>query len=117
MAHVSFSRSIPSSTFHQPLPAAADHTNPVVSDYSADRSWWREAIALRGTVVVTEKTTDALTPPNGARVMLASGTVNQVVAETLVIALVMIVRDELGERATEVPLTERNDAVQAFLFD
>lgn len=49
--------------------------------------------------------------------MLASDTVNQVVAETLVIALVMIVRDELGERATEVPLTERNDAVQAFLFD
>ena len=74
-------------------------------------------IALRRTVVVAEKATDALAPPNGAGVMLVADTVNQVVAETLMIALAMIVRDELGERTTEVPLTEKNDAVQAFLFD
>jgi hypothetical protein len=49
--------------------------------------------------------------------MLVSDTVNQVVAETLVIAFAMIVRDELGERAPEVPLTERNHAIQAFFFD
>jgi hypothetical protein len=73
--------------------------------------------ALRRTVVVAEKATEALTPPNGADVMPVSNTVNQVVAETLMIALAMIVRDELGERSTEVPLTERNDAVQAFVFD
>ena len=40
---------------------------------------------------------------------LVADTVNQVVAETLMIALAMIVRDELGERTTEVPLTETND--------
>jgi hypothetical protein len=58
-----------------------------------------------------------LTPPNGAAVMLVSNTVNQVVAEALMVALAMIVNHELCERPTEVPLTQRNDPVQAFLFD
>ena len=73
--------------------------------------------ALRRTVVVAEKATEALTPPNGADVVPVSSTVNQVVAATLMIAHAMIVRDELSERTREVPLTERNDAVQAFVFD
>ena len=33
------------------------------------------------------------------------------------VAFAMIVDEEFGERATEVPLTQRNHAVQAFLFD
>jgi hypothetical protein len=33
------------------------------------------------------------------------------------ITLAMIVDDELRECTTEVPLTERNHAVQALLFD
>lgn len=49
--------------------------------------------------------------------MPVSDTINQVVAETLIIAFAMIVDDELCECTTEVPLTERNHAVQALLFD
>ena len=33
------------------------------------------------------------------------------------VAFAMIVSDELGERPTEMPLAERNHAVQAFLFN
>lgn len=51
-------------------------------------------------MVVAEKATEALTPPNGADVMPVSNTVNQVVAETLMMALAMIVRDKLSERPT-----------------
>jgi hypothetical protein len=43
--------------------------------------------------------------------MLASNTIDQFVAQALMVALAMIVRDELGERTTEVPLTYRNHAV------
>jgi hypothetical protein len=49
--------------------------------------------------------------------MLVSNTVNQIVAETLMIAFAMVVDKELGERTTEVPLTERNHTIQTFLFD
>jgi hypothetical protein len=92
-------------------PAGLTKELHVVSDYSADRWWWRAAIALRRTVVVAEKAADALTPPNGAGAMLVSDTVNQVVAETLMIAFAMIVDQELGERTAEMPLTLRNEAV------
>ena len=72
-------------------------------------------MALRRAAVVAEKAADALTASNGAGVMLVSNIVNQVVAETLMIALAMIVDDELRKRTTEVPLTERNHAVQVGL--
>jgi hypothetical protein len=49
--------------------------------------------------------------------MRVSNTLNQVVAETLMIALAMMVDDELRKHTTEVPLTERNHAVQALLLD
>ena len=49
--------------------------------------------------------------------VLVSHAVNQVVAGTLVIAFAMIVDQELGQRAPEVPLTERNHAIQALFFD
>jgi hypothetical protein len=70
-------------------------------------------LPLCRTVVVVEKATDALRAPNAAAVMLASTTVDQFVAEPLMIALAMIVDEELGERTAEMPLTNRNEAVQA----
>jgi hypothetical protein len=39
--------------------------------------------------------------PNGARLRLPSHAVNQIVAETLVIAFAMIMDQELGQRAPE----------------
>ena len=42
---------------------------------------------------------------------------SQVVAETLVIAFIVIVRNEFGYRPTKVTFTEWNHAVQALLFD
>jgi hypothetical protein len=81
-----------------------------MSDNSADRYRWRDAIALRRSVVVAEEPADALPPPNGAGVVLVSHAVNQVVAETLVIAFAMIVDQELGQRAPEVPLTHREES-------
>jgi len=68
-------------------------------------------------VVEAEKATDALTPPNSAGVKCVWVAVDQFIAEALMVALAMIVDYELGERATEMALTERNHAVQAFLFD
>jgi hypothetical protein len=49
--------------------------------------------------------------------MLDSNTVDQFVAEPVMVAFAMIVDEGLGERTAEVPLTKRNKAVQAFLFD
>jgi len=49
--------------------------------------------------------------------MLVSNPVDQLVAETLMVAFAMIVNHELRQRPTEVPLTEGNHAVQALLFD
>jgi hypothetical protein len=68
-------------------------------------------------VVEAEKATEALTPPNSAGVTCVWVAVDQFIAEALMVALAMIVGHELGERPTEMPLTERNHAVQAFLFD
>jgi hypothetical protein len=71
----------------------------------------------RRTVVVAEKTTDAVTPPNRAGVMRGSDTVDQLIAEALMVAFAMIVDHELRERPTEMRLTKRNQAVQAFVFN
>jgi hypothetical protein len=86
-----------------------------VSDNLATTSCreWR----LRRTVVEAEKATEALTPPNSTGVTCVWVAVDQFIAEALMVALSMIVGHELGERATEMPFTERNDTVQAFLLD
>ena len=68
-------------------------------------------------IVVAEKATDALAPPNPPAGMLASNTIDQLVAEALMVAVAVVVDDELRERTTEVPLTQRYDPLQAFLFD
>ena len=46
----------------------------------------------------------------GAGVRLVSHSVNQLVAETLMIALAVIMGGGLSQRTTKVPLTERNEA-------
>jgi hypothetical protein len=43
--------------------------------------------------------------------------VDQRITNPLVVALGMIVRDELTNRATQVPFPQRQDPIQAFLFD
>jgi hypothetical protein len=56
-------------------------------------------------------------PLHAAAVMSAFNTINQFVAEPLMVAFAMIVNKALGEGTTEVPLPQWNKAVQAFLFD
>jgi hypothetical protein len=73
---------------------------------------------LRGcAIVVTENPADALTPSNRARFRVGRRTVNQRVPDSLVIALDVIMGDELTNQATKMPLAERQDAIQAFLLD
>jgi hypothetical protein len=72
---------------------------------------------LRGTIVVVEKTTNALTAPDGAVVMLTSISIDQGVSQALMVTFAMIVHDELGEGTTEVLLTKRNQSIQALLLD
>jgi hypothetical protein len=42
--------------------------------------------------------------------------IDQLVLEPLVVSLGMVVRDELGNRSSKVSFTERDDAIEAFLF-
>lgn len=74
-------------------------------------------MGLRRAIVVAQKATDALATPNAPAGMLVSRTIDQLVAEALMVAFVMIVDRELLERTTEVALTLRNHAVQAFFFN
>jgi hypothetical protein len=43
--------------------------------------------------------------------------VDEVVADALMVTFTVIVGHELRERAAQVPLSERNEAVETFLFD
>jgi hypothetical protein len=86
-----------------------------MSDNSASR--FVPQLQLRRTVVVAEKATDAVTPPNEAAVMPTSNTLDQFVAEALMVAFAMVVDHELPERTTQMPLTQRNEVVQAFFLD
>jgi hypothetical protein len=52
-------------------------------------------LRLRCTVVLVAKATDALTPPNPTAGMLASNTIDQLIAESLMVAFAMVVLDEL----------------------
>src|SRR5207237_9588193 len=72
---------------------------------------------LRRAIVVAEKTTEALTAPDPFGAMLVASTIDEIVPEALVIAFAMIVEDVLGKRVTQVPLTERNETVQALFLD
>jgi hypothetical protein len=65
---------------------------------------------------ITE-TTHRLAAPHAAAVRLNLYAVDQFVAKPLMVALAMVMDCEVGERAPEVPLTQRNHPIQAFLFD
>ena len=56
-------------------------------------------------------------PTNGTAGVLRWRLIDERVVESLVVPLAVIVCYELGERPPQVPLTERDDAIQAFLFD
>src|SRR4029453_3241909 len=74
--------------------------------------------ALSGdTVVVTEKSPDALSATNGTDNMLLLRHVDQLVAEPLMVAFAMVMGHEVGKCPPEMPFTERNEAVEAFFFN
>ena len=66
-------------------------------------------------MVVAEKAADTLKPLNAAGVTRVSDTIDQFVVEALMVAFAVIVNHELRERTTEMPFTEWNHAIQAFL--
>ena len=68
-------------------------------------------------MVITEETTHPLAAPHAAAPRLNLHAVDQFVAKPLMVALGMVMDHEVGERAPEVPLTQRNQPIQAFLFD
>jgi hypothetical protein len=72
---------------------------------------------LCGTIVVAENPTDSLTASNRPNCRPRRRAVDQRIADPLVIALGMIVRDVLTNQPTEVPLAKREHPIQAFLFD
>jgi hypothetical protein len=43
--------------------------------------------------------------------------IDQLVTKSLVVSFAMVVCDEVGERLSKVAFTERDHAIQAFLFD
>jgi hypothetical protein len=65
-------------------------------------------LELRRTIVVAEKPAQALPPPNASAGVLVFNTIDQFVAEALMVAFAMIVDHKLRERTTEVSLTQRN---------
>ena len=69
------------------------------------------------TVVVTEQATDSLVPVDVTVSMLLWRTIDQHVAQPLVVPFAMVMRHELGERPSKVAFTERDDAIEAFLPD
>ena len=70
-----------------------------------------------GTVVVTEKSTDALPAANGTTGTLRLRRIDQFVAKSLVVAFAMVMRHEIGERPPKMAFSERDDAIEAFFFD
>jgi len=73
--------------------------------------------SLRGRpAVVAENAAHSLPAASSASRWLPKRTIDQLVRESLVIALTMIGRGEFVQRLSEAPLTERHDAVQALLF-
>ena len=64
-------------------------------------------------MVVAEKATDALTSADRTIDALPWRTIDELVAQPLVVSFTVVMGDELAERTTEVPLSERNATVEA----
>lgn len=95
-----------------------DHHN---SDARRDRNVRelspRLSAVLAATVVITEKSADALSTANGPAGMRLSWRIDQLVLKSLVVSFAIVVCDEVGERPPEVAFTWRDHTIQAFLFD
>jgi hypothetical protein len=77
--------------------------------WKADRSGW--------SCVVVEQATEALLSTYAADTPFRKVTVNQLVVESLMISLAMIVGDEFRDSPSVMTFAERNQAVQTFLLD
>ena len=64
-----------------------------------------------------EEATNPFAPPDAAVLRLNLHAVDQLVAKALMVALAMVMDHEVGERPSEVPLTQRNQPIQTLLFD
>src|SRR5450759_1547424 len=72
----------------------------------------------RGAFIVVEQTAQTRTAANAANdAARRRRTRDQRVLQALVIALVMIVRDVFRDRPSEMPLANRNQPIEALLFD
>ena len=67
--------------------------------------------------VVIEKPAEALTTANPTAAMNRRRAVNEFVAEPLVIPLLVIVCNELGDRPAEMTVTKRDHPVEALVLD
>lgn len=86
-----------------------------MSDNSAPNAllWSRS----RGAMVIAEKSTQTLAAANGDARTRAADAFDEFVAESLTVAFAVVVGHELREGTPQVPITKRDQAVQAFLFD
>ena len=73
--------------------------------------------ALRGPLVAIQEATESWTPTDPTLTSIGHDTVDQHIAQPLMIAFVMIVRDVLRHGLPEMPLAEQNQAIETFLFD
>lgn len=76
-----------------------------------------ESFELRGTIVVVQHATDPLASTKRS---VSSGPrewLNQLVPDALMVTLDVVVRHELGYRATKMPLPQQDHAIEALLFD
>ena len=72
---------------------------------------------LRRTIVTIEEPPEALTTPNATTSRRPQHVVDEFVPEALVVALTMIVLDELGERPPQVVFAERDDPAKTLVLD
>ncbi len=73
---------------------------------------------MRWLLVKTEESAEALAPLNlGVRADPRSCPLQELVIESLVVPLVMVVLDVLVDEAAQVPLAQRDDAIETLLFD
>ena len=67
--------------------------------------------------VVVQQPTETLLPANATDAVPRTSTLNQLVAQPLMIPLAMIVRDILGDGSSQMALAERNQAIETLFFD
>jgi hypothetical protein len=85
---------------HSAEPKKADHS------HASSRSF-----------VVVKQAAESRTPANPALASVRPDAIDQPISQPLMIALLMIVGDELCYRPSEVALANRNDPIETFLFD